>query len=369
MNKVRKSIAWHAAKLLHSREETQWHRAKWKAARRQIGGRISPRDLPTHEEIEFQLRSITRQLEGDPEQANWHHLKEIALQAMQRWEEYQPVLIGSVASGSVRDGSDINLVLFATNVDRAAEKIVQEDPESRWINQPWSSGGSIPLTGHELSTTSRGVQLRLWVVPESARNRPWYDPNRKREIRSQNIRELTQSLQHLDEPHDVAPIELDPYTWFCQLLESLEDVPVDLKEHPEGDLLFHSLQVFALASEEFPNDLEALEAALLHDVGALTATDDWQQASLSLLGDSITPRTAWLIEHWPDALLASKNQLGARALRRLNDHPDWDLLLALVAMDQQGRGGNLATPSLEEAIHQLRQLHLQCEGQEDAWDQ
>ncbi len=368
MNKVRKSIAWHAAKLLHSREETQWHRAKWKAARRQIGGRISPRDLPTHEEIEFQLRSITRQLEGDPDQANWHHLKQIALQAMQRWEEYQPRLIGSVASGSVRDDSDINLVLFATNVDRAAEKIGQEPSESCWIDQSWSSGGSIPLTGRELSTTSRGVQLRLWVVPESTSNRPWYDLNRKREIHSQDIRELMHSLELPDEPHDSDSSQVDPYTWFCQLLESLEDVPVDLKEHPEGDLLFHSLQVYALASEEFPNDLEAWEAALLHDIGALTATDDWQQASVALLGDSITPRTAWLIEHWPDALLASKNQLGARALRRLKDHPDWDMLLALVAMDRQGRVGNLETPSLEEAIHQLRQLHLQCEGQEDTWN-
>lgn len=367
MNKVRKSIAWHAAKLLHSREETQWHRAKWKAARRQIGGRISPRDLPTHEEIEFQLRSITRQLEGDPDQAHWHRLKEIAAQLMQRWEEHQPLLIGSVASGSVRDDSDINLVLFATNVDRAAERIMEEPSESRWIDQPWSSGGTIPLTGRELSTTCRGVLLRLWVVPESAKNRPWYDPNRKREIRTQDIGELMQSLEPLDEPHNSDPTELDPYTWFAQLLESLEEVPVDLKEHPEGDLLFHSLQVFAMASKEFPNDLEALEAALLHDVGALTATEDWQQASVALLGESITPRTAWLIEHWPEALLARESRLGARALRRLNDHPDWDLLLELVAMDQQGRGGDLATPSLDEAIHQLRQLHLQCEGQEDTW--
>jgi hypothetical protein len=204
-------------------------------------------------------------------------------------------------------------------------------------------------------------------VPESARNRPWYDPNRKREIRSQDISELTQSLQHLNDAHALEPTKIDPYTWFCQLLESLEEVPVDLKEHPEGDLLFHSLQVFAMASEEFPNDLEALEAALLHDVGALTATEDWQQASVALLGDSITPRTAWLIEHWPEALLAGQSRLGARALRRLNDHPDWDLLLALVAMDQRCRVGNLATPQLEEAIQQLRELHLQCEGGEDTW--
>ena len=36
---------------------------------------------------------------------------------------------------------------------------------------------------------------------------------------------------------------------------------------PEGDALYHSLQVFALASDRLPYDEEFLTAALLHDVG------------------------------------------------------------------------------------------------------
>ena len=37
--------------------------------------------------------------------------------------------------------------------------------------------------------------------------------------------------------------------------------------HPEGDALYHSLQVFDLACEESPYDEDFLLAALLHDVG------------------------------------------------------------------------------------------------------
>ena len=39
------------------------------------------------------------------------------------------------------------------------------------------------------------------------------------------------------------------------------------KYHPEGDALYHSLQVFHLAREARPYDEEFLLAALLHDVG------------------------------------------------------------------------------------------------------
>ena len=39
------------------------------------------------------------------------------------------------------------------------------------------------------------------------------------------------------------------------------------KYHPEGDVLYHSLQVFELARDELPYDEEFLLAALLHDVG------------------------------------------------------------------------------------------------------
>ena len=51
------------------------------------------------------------------------------------------------------------------------------------------------------------------------------------------------------------------------LLQPLEGVKQSPKHHPEGDALYHSLQVFELARDERPYDEEFLLAALLHDVG------------------------------------------------------------------------------------------------------
>ena len=81
------------------------------------------------------------------------------------------------------------------------------------------------------------------------------------------------------------------------LLEPLEGVKQSPKYHPEGDALYHSLQVFELARAERPYDEEFLLAALLHDVGKAIDPSDHVAAALQALEGSITERTAWLIAH------------------------------------------------------------------------
>ena len=69
------------------------------------------------------------------------------------------------------------------------------------------------------------------------------------------------------------------------------------KYHPEGDVLYHLLQVFELARDARPYDEEFLLAALLHDVGKGIDPADHVGAALQALEGSITERTAFLIEH------------------------------------------------------------------------
>ncbi len=66
----------------------------------------------------------------------------------------------------------------------------------------------------------------------------------------------------------------DRFQVFQALLIPLENVRQSPKYHPEGDALFHSLQVFGLAREEMAYDEEFLLAALLHDVGKAIDPDD-----------------------------------------------------------------------------------------------
>ncbi len=60
---------------------------------------------------------------------------------------------------------------------------------------------------------------------------------------------------------------VDRFAVYKLRLGPLEAVKQDPRRHPEGDALYHSLQVFELARNARPYDEEFLLAALLHDVG------------------------------------------------------------------------------------------------------
>ena len=71
----------------------------------------------------------------------------------------------------------------------------------------------------------------------------------------------------LPSPPDEPLLEADRFGVYRRLLLPLEKVMQKPQYHPEGDALYHSLQVFDLAHDELPYDEEFLLAALLHDVG------------------------------------------------------------------------------------------------------
>jgi putative nucleotidyltransferase with HDIG domain len=110
-------------------------------------------------------------------------------------------------------------------------------------------------------------------------------------------------------------------------LEALDGVPQDPKYHPEGDALFHSLQVFELALAE-GCDPELLAAALLHDVGKAQAGRDHDKVGADML-EGLPERTAWLVEHHLDLLRAPKETRalwqGTAQLHDLERLRRWDL--------------------------------------------
>ena len=149
------------------------------------------------------------------------------------------------------------------------------------------------------------------------------------------------------------------FRFYLELLGPLEKVKQPRHSHPEGDVLYHSLQVFCLAREEIPYDEEFLLAALLHDVGKGIDLQDHVVAGLDALGDLITPRTGWFIEHHYDAHKLREGILGARARRRLQEHEDYDELLLLADCDRQGRVPGRQVPEMEEALDYIRGLEAE----------
>jgi HD domain len=148
----------------------------------------------------------------------------------------------------------------------------------------------------------------------------------------------------------------DRFRVYRHLLLPLGKIEQDHRRHPEGDVLYHSLQVFSLASDELPYDEEFRLAALLHDVGKGIDPHDHVAAGLRALGDSISERTAWLIEHHTLARGFLDGKIGVRARRRLSQAESYDELILLAKCDMAGRVPGAKVPDLDQALAELQEL-------------
>jgi predicted HD phosphohydrolase len=165
---------------------------------------------------------------------------------------------------------------------------------------------------------------------------------------------LSDALQDMDETPD-------RFQLYYALLLPLENVKQSPRYHPEGDVLYHSLQVFDLACDELPYDEDFLLAALLHDVGKAIDTSDHVAAGLEALEGFISARTHWLIEHHMLAHRIFDGTIGSRAHRRLRASESYEELVTLNRCDRGGRIAGVPTSELEDALEYIRQLSYNCE--------
>jgi hypothetical protein len=149
---------------------------------------------------------------------------------------------------------------------------------------------------------------------------------------------------------------LDRFAIFKMRLGPLESVKQNAKYHPEGDALYHSLQVFQLAREARPYDEEFLLAALLHDVGKAIDPQDHVRAGVEALRGAVTARTLWLIEHHMVLLAARDRTLPARIKREIEASEHYDDLVLLREVDDAGRIPGEHVDTLDEVLDYLKGL-------------
>jgi HD domain len=149
---------------------------------------------------------------------------------------------------------------------------------------------------------------------------------------------------------------LDRFAIYKMRLEPLERVKQNPKYHPEGDALFHSLQVFHLARDARPYDEEFLLAALLHDVGQAIDPRDHVRAGVEALRGAVTDRTLWLIEHHMDLPAARDKSLSPRLKREIESSEYFDDLKLLRELDDAGRVPGERVDTLGEVLDYLKGL-------------
>src|SRR3989304_7858388 len=89
-SKLRRQIAWEAARLMYSRQESEYYTAKMKAAGQICKGWVKPADLPSNVEIRDQIEMLARLFEGAARTDNLLAMRLSALAMMRRLPPLPP---------------------------------------------------------------------------------------------------------------------------------------------------------------------------------------------------------------------------------------------------------------------------------------
>ncbi len=359
--RIRRQITLRAAQLMYERTETEYFTAKRKAAR-EIGvdPRYRPHDLPSNREIRDEIQKLAELYEGDRRHRRLRDMRVEALRLMRLLARFEPRLIGSVWTGHVRKGSDIDLHIFGDSLcavtDVLDEQGVPYEVEHKRIVK----------FGEERSFTHVHVfdrfKFELTLYPTDKIGYAFRSSITGHAIEKATVAALERVLREerpgADLESEVERLEdhIDRFELYRMLLFPLEAVRQDPRWHPEGDALYHSLQVFERARELRPWDEEFLLAALLHDVGKGIDPADHTAAGLAALEGTVTERTTWLIAGHMHALAYKDGTLDSEGRKELELSENFDDLMLLRDCDDRGREVGIETITVEGALEYVRSL-------------
>jgi hypothetical protein len=269
-------------------------------------------------------------------------------------------------TGHVRKGSDIDIHLFTDSIGLVTDVLEREgmqfDVERKQVVK------------HDEARVFTHVHVHAWfnfeltIYPEDKAHYVFKSSITGKAIERASINELEAFLRKEYPDLDLesclaeAEEEIDPYLIYRMLLLPLEEVKGSPKYHPEGDVLYHSLQVFELARDERPYDEEFLLAALLHDIGKGIDRFDHVDAALEALDGLITERTQFFIAHHMDAHDYRAGKLPVQLRRELEASPDFEDLMLLRELDDAGRVPGVVVGTLDEALDYLKELERSNNG-------
>lgn len=364
--KLRDSIATEAARLLLRGTEIQYPAARRRAARWLSRRRLDADDLPTYAEIRSQVYALSGLFPDEQRTADLRRMQSSALELMDVLAAFAPQVHGCAVDGPAMPGAEIAIDLWADSVDEVVSVLQTHGfrPQPNGGREPGLGEGQPARLqvhyGYPCELTIRPAEpFGPPVAPTDRPPREAIDAGELRGRLSRSARdavgEQRDDVQAGTGEHEYHP---DAFAMFRMLLERLEQVQLDLGRHPEGDALYHSLQVYELALAERPYDEELLLAALLHDAGLAIDRRNPVPALLDAVGGLLTERTRFLIENLDAARGYLNDGRIARSLRR-SEH--FEELVLLARCDVEGRVPGAAVSELDEALEEIA-------GMSTAWD-
>src|SRR5690606_5703645 len=97
--KLRRQIVFEAARMMYTRQETEYYRAKMKAARKICQGWVKPSHLPSNREIRDEVQRFALMYEGESRFEKLRDMRVEALRVMRLLREFRPRIIGSTLTG------------------------------------------------------------------------------------------------------------------------------------------------------------------------------------------------------------------------------------------------------------------------------
>lgn len=356
--KLRNAIAVEAARLILRGKETEFAAARKRAARWLSRRKLDAADMPAAAEIQAQLHALSGLFAEEHQAASLLAMRVAGLELMQALGDFRPEISGCAVDGPVLTGADIRLDVSAESAGDVAKALQAAGYRAR-VEQAERQDGA--LSG-SVVRLNHGFPCRIVVHRNGTADEEivrGLDADALEQLISQSGRPLSDSNGDTDagtaDEHEYHP---DTFASLQILLERLERIQLDPAAHPEGDALYHSLQTFELGMQERPYDEEFLLACLLHDAGLVIDRRNPVRGLLEVLGNLLTERTCFLIDHLADGAEFLKSGQMPGSLRR-SEH--FDDLVLLARCDRDGRVPGAEVRELEEALDYIRNLHA-------AWD-
>lgn len=125
----RREVAVESARIMLDEGVKEYFTAKRLAAER-----LGATRLPSNRQIRDAIVALTS-MDQEPRRRRLDHLRRVAVEVMEALAMFEPRLIGSVASGAVHAGSDVDLHVFVNDLERLEQVLWQEGHDAEMVER------------------------------------------------------------------------------------------------------------------------------------------------------------------------------------------------------------------------------------------